>query len=287
MNASLFVLALASVSAAPQDVLYDFYSTSCGPCQMMMPVVHSLAAEGYPVKTIDIGQRPDLAERFGVQMVPTFILVTGGQERQRLVGWQEESTLRGLLAQIPKRRPQFQASGSNAAPPRPRRSVPVKLTDDDSQGSKWNFHLPLPSFTGRNQRQDVVQIDPPTSSARSSAAASASVSTPASLDAPVMKDAVADATSPPSPPRGSDSPPDDPAAASAERASRSANTLADGAANAEVDTAKMLGSSVRIRVKDGNGVYFGSGVVIESGPGKSIVLTCGHILRDVKRGEPH
>jgi hypothetical protein len=45
----------------------------------------------------------------------------------------------------------------------------------------------------------------------------------------------------------------------------------------------MLSSSVRIRVKDSNGVYFGSGVVIDSAPGKTLVLTCGHILRDAKQ----
>jgi hypothetical protein len=45
-----------------------------------------------------------------------------------------------------------------------------------------------------------------------------------------------------------------------------------------------LSSSVRIKVKDANGVYFGSGVLIDSSPGKSIVLTCGHVLRDVKKG---
>ncbi len=75
MNASLLVLSLASLAAAPQDVLYDFYSTSCGPCQMMMPIVERLHAEGFPVMKINISERPDLAQRFGVQVVPTFVLV--------------------------------------------------------------------------------------------------------------------------------------------------------------------------------------------------------------------
>ncbi len=33
---------------------------------------------------------------------------------------------------------------------------------------------------------------------------------------------------------------------------------------------------------DEGGIYYGSGVVIDGTPGKSVVLTCGHILRDVK-----
>ena len=88
----------------------------------MMPIVQRLHAEGYPVRTIDVDQRPDLAERFGVQSVPTFVLVIGGQERERLIGMQDESTLRGLLAQIPHRR-RAPAQVAESSPPRPRRST--------------------------------------------------------------------------------------------------------------------------------------------------------------------
>lgn len=292
MNASLFMLTLASLAAAPQDVLYDFYSTSCGPCQMMMPVVHRLYAEGYPVRTIDVGQRPDLADRYNVQSVPTFILVVGGQEQQRLVGMQDESTLRQLLAQIPQRRPAPAQMVNTSPPPRPRRSLPVRLADDDSQGSKFGFHLPLPSFSGRNQNPDVVQIDPPSPPS----AAKARVSD----DAASLQNAIADAGAPNGAAGAVDQQRDDRArddsAANDRDGSAHAGNDRDGIDRAGSDrdgdphsfadpeVAKMLASSVRIRVKDAGGVYFGSGVVIASGREKSLVLTCGHILRDVKEG---
>lgn len=44
-----------------------------------------------------------------------------------------------------------------------------------------------------------------------------------------------------------------------------------------------MASSLRIRIKDGSRVHFGSGTVIDSKPGKSIVLTCGHIFRDLQK----
>jgi thiol-disulfide isomerase/thioredoxin len=296
MNASLFVLSLASLAAAPQDVLYDFYSTSCGPCQMMMPIVHQLQAEGFPVRKIDVGQRPDLASRYGVSSVPTFILVIGGREQTRLVGMQEESTLRGLLAQIPQRKaaPAPAATLVESSPaPRPRRSTPVRLVDDDSSGSKWNFHLPIPSFTSRNQNQSVVQIDPPSSASSSKASAAAD-------DTASMKNAIADVGSPngaapaDETPRddrnggdrtGGDRVSDDRAAGDRPAADRAAGDReTDPRASLEAEIGKMRATSVRIRVKDANGVYFGSGVVIDSTPRRSIVLTCGHILRDVKEG---
>jgi hypothetical protein len=41
---------------------------------------------------------------------------------------------------------------------------------------------------------------------------------------------------------------------------------------------------VRLRVKDQGGVNFGSGTIIDSRVGRSLVLTCGHLFRDLKPG---
>ena len=255
MHASLLVLTLASLSAAPQDVLYDFYSTSCGPCQMMMPTVHQLQAEGLPVVKINIGERPDLAQRFGVDRVPMFVLVIGGTERQRVIGWQDESTLREMLAQIPHRRP-VEVRVADVDQPRQQpksRSLPVRLVDDETPPkSNWNFHLPLPSFPS-TKKDEVVQIDSP-SQGGGSPSGNASISTetpPAPVDSLPLRRSV-----------GGDE-------AEAE--------------NVDPGLARMLASSVRIRVVDATGIFYGSGVVIESEPGRTIILTCGHILRDAKR----
>lgn len=40
-----------------------------------------------------------------------------------------------------------------------------------------------------------------------------------------------------------------------------------------------LQASVRLRVQDGTGINFGSGTVIDSQPGRAVILTCGHIFR--------
>jgi thiol-disulfide isomerase/thioredoxin len=41
-----------------------------------------------------------------------------------------------------------------------------------------------------------------------------------------------------------------------------------------------LAASVRIRVRDANGDSFGSGTIIDSGVGQTIIVTCGHIFRN-------
>jgi thiol-disulfide isomerase/thioredoxin len=299
MNASLLVLSLASVAAAPQDVLYDFYSTSCGPCQMMMPVVERLHAEGHPVVKINIGERPDLATRFGIQYVPTFVLVIGGKEQQRISGWQEESTLRGLLAQIPQRAPR-----PSDHPARAGRSVPVRLADDETTKPKWNFTLPLPPFSSNNpsKTSGMVQIDSPnsgpspsassgTGTGNSGAGLSGTGLSGTGLSGTVLADnALPDTGSADradtasgrrnQPATDADTPP----SAWPDSVVRGAAPHYAGEPDAAPDpaSASMLASSARIRVTDEGGVYFGSGVVIDGTAGKSIVLTCGHILRDVK-----
>ncbi len=42
-----------------------------------------------------------------------------------------------------------------------------------------------------------------------------------------------------------------------------------------------LASSVRVRIAGADGVNYGSGTIIESRPGQTVILTCGHIFRDL------
>ena len=42
---------------------------------------------------------------------------------------------------------------------------------------------------------------------------------------------------------------------------------------------KRLASTVRLRIRDGQGTSFGTGTVISSKPGRSVVVTCGHVFR--------
>lgn len=42
-----------------------------------------------------------------------------------------------------------------------------------------------------------------------------------------------------------------------------------------------LAASTRIRVRDEKGINFGTGTIVESKPGRTLILTCGHIFRDM------
>lgn len=76
-------------------VLADFFSPTCGPCLVMHPVVERLArrrAGSLVVIRVNVEREPELARRFGIQGVPTFVIVRKGAERDRASGAMSEDS---------------------------------------------------------------------------------------------------------------------------------------------------------------------------------------------------
>jgi len=81
-------------------VLADFYADWCGPCQMLDPVVETLAAEtDAAVAKVDVDANQQLAADYGVRGVPTLVLFADGEQVEEVVGAQSEEQLRSLVAQ--------------------------------------------------------------------------------------------------------------------------------------------------------------------------------------------
>lgn len=85
-------------SAKP--VLIDFYAEWCGPCQMMKPRILDVAERmdgTAKVVQIDIDKEKELAERFRIQSVPTFIIFKNGKQLWRQSGVISAMALTKLL----------------------------------------------------------------------------------------------------------------------------------------------------------------------------------------------
>lgn len=77
--------------------ILDFHAEWCPPCKQMQPRVDLLVKNRYPVRSIDVDEHPELAERFHIEGVPTFVIVDGdGQELDRHEGLLEAKELADL-----------------------------------------------------------------------------------------------------------------------------------------------------------------------------------------------
>ena len=76
--------------------LLDFYADWCGPCQVMKPVFTEIEKnyEGkVAFKSVDVEQEVEIAKKFGVMSIPTFVLVKDGREVSRKIGAMSKDTL--------------------------------------------------------------------------------------------------------------------------------------------------------------------------------------------------
>ncbi|MBI3836628.1 MAG: thioredoxin [Planctomycetia bacterium] len=78
----------ARVLRWPTPVLVDFYADWCGPCQIQGQILEELIAEddNATVVKVNVDMNTELAERFGVQALPTLLIFRDGRNVARHVG---------------------------------------------------------------------------------------------------------------------------------------------------------------------------------------------------------
>jgi thioredoxin 2 len=83
-------------------VLVDLWAPWCGPCRMVSPALAQLATEragSLKLVKVNVDESPRLQQRFGIQSIPTLMVLRGGKVIARQVGAAPADALRSWLDQ--------------------------------------------------------------------------------------------------------------------------------------------------------------------------------------------
>ncbi|NLF52335.1 MAG: thioredoxin [Leptolinea sp.] len=84
-------------------VIVDFWAPWCGPCRMVAPILDKLAKEfdgKLVIAKVNTDENPQWATKFGVQGIPTMLMISGGKVAHSQVGALPEGMLRDAVNQF-------------------------------------------------------------------------------------------------------------------------------------------------------------------------------------------
>jgi len=86
-----------------RPVLLDFFADWCGPCRRQGPILEDLKktmGDKVEIKKIDVDEHMEMANKYGIRVVPTLIIEKDGKVIRSLEGVTSAETLESLLIRL-------------------------------------------------------------------------------------------------------------------------------------------------------------------------------------------
>ena len=249
-------------------IAIEFVSTGCNQCLAMDTATQQALAEGWVVRRVNVQQEPHLAQRWRIHTTPTTLLIRGTREIDRILGPVDymELSRRMVAASSPdklKSGPDMKSSPATAALASNNRSIPspvseVALASQSVTAPRTNKPSEPPKFV-RNQA--IEPINPP-----------------AIAPQPINHSGTASFQDPNAVQKAQHLVPVRPKGTSTNDNLTNGN-LTNGIGSRGI--ANAASATVRIRIDDPRFESVGTGTIIDSYQGEALVLTCGHLFRDL------
>ena len=94
----------AIVQQNEKPVLLDFYSTWCGPCKSLHPILEKLAeefGEKVIITKVDVDRNLDIAKEFGIMVIPSVVILSKGEiVGTKMTGIKSKEEYRSILSKL-------------------------------------------------------------------------------------------------------------------------------------------------------------------------------------------